>query len=163
MNGVRRKGSLLVTGLLLMGGGIGVGALASSLTSASIAWRPPSRFAMTEPALPTPVDQAGAGRSWARSAFVGGLRRCPEMNAAFLAACEAEMKALIERPALLHGSYGGPLLVTKFEPAQKPRIEPDRPTEPEMDLPLIEGPAVEPIEAEAEPTPANYPAAPSFP
>jgi hypothetical protein len=143
---------------MLLGGGVGAGVVASSVTSTSLRWQPPSSIPMTERALSEPVDQGNAGRSWARTAFEGGLRRCPEMNAEFLAACAAEMKALMEKPKFADGSYGGPLLVTKVAPAAA--VEPYRPETPDYDVPPAPEPAGEPamIDAPTEPTPANYPA-----
>jgi hypothetical protein len=160
MKRVARKGPLIGATLLLAAAGAGIGALASSVTSATIAWRAPARFAMTEPINHEPVDQSEAGRSWARVAFDGGLRRCPEMNASFLAACEAEMKALQERPAFAAGSYGGPLLITEVEPVAEPQDEGYRPRRepvPEIEVASLEevpAPTLEPDEV----TPANYPA-----
>lgn len=142
--------------------GIGMGAVASSLTSSAVQWRPVSRFAMTQPVPSEPVDQGQAGRSWARIAYDGGLRRCPEMNPQFVAACQAEMKALEARPALMAGSYGGPLLITKVEPAPEPQLEPYRPEPmPELEMEMVPA-AYTPEEPEVtpEPTPDNYPAAP---
>lgn len=160
MNRLHRKGPILFKGVLLIFGGVGAGVLASSLTSASLVWQRPSRIPMTEQVIADPVDHGSAGRAWARTAFDGGLRRCPEMNAEFLAACEAEMKALLDKPKLAYGSYGGPLLVTRIEPVPGP--EAYRPAEAEPDLPplgeTVEAPAV--IEAVMEPTPDNYPAEP---
>ena len=161
MKTVRRKGPLLAMGSLLICGGVAIGALASSLTSSAIVWRAAPRFPVTETVAQTAVDQAGAGQAWARAAFDGGLRQCPHMNAEFLAACHAEMKALMARPAFASGSYGGPLLITKIEP---PGLEPYRPEEPAGgDLqPTIDAP--EPpalaVDVAAEVTPENYPAAP---
>ncbi len=151
---------MLAKGMMLILGGIGAGVLASSLTTSSIAWQRPSRIPMVEQAVSDAVDQGSAGRTWARTAFDGGLRRCPEMNAEFLAACQSEMKALLEKPKLAYGSYGGPLLITKVEPL--PRLEPYRPAEPDYDLPPLEEPAdpLPVIEAAAEATPENYPAQP---
>jgi hypothetical protein len=149
--------SWLGAGALLVLGGVGAGVLASSLTNDAIVWRAPSRWAVTEPVSPAPVDQAKAGESWARTAFAGGLKRCPPINAAFLAACEAEMKALSSRPAFAAGSYGGPLLITKVEPAPEQAFEPYRPAdEPALELASYEGNADPP--PTEEPTPDNYPA-----
>jgi hypothetical protein len=162
----RSKGSLLALFSLLVCGGIGVGALASSLTSDAIRWRPPAHFPMTEAAPEaTDIDQAAAGEAWARSAYAGGLRRCPVLNPEFLAGCEAEIAALSARPEFPPGSYGGPLLITKVEPIAPE--EPVEPYEPVADAQPDEwrqasyDPAAE---EEAEPaferTPDNYPAAP---
>jgi hypothetical protein len=158
MERLHRKGSLAFKALMLIFGGVGAGVLASSVTTSSLVWQRPSSIPMTEQVVSDPVDQGSAGRNWARTAFDGGLRRCPEMNAEFLAACQAEMKALLERPKLNLGSYGGPLLITKVEPV--PEIEPYRPEPIGYDtLPLEEAvdpmPPVEPLE---QPTPINYPA-----
>ncbi|WP_217352681.1 hypothetical protein [Sphingomonas sp. ID1715] len=144
---------------LLIMGGVAAGMLASSATTASLAWRAPPRFPTTEQVASEPIDQGNAGRSWARTAFEGGLRRCPAMNAEFLAACEAEMKALQERPKLAYGSSGGPLLITKVVPEQP--TEPYRPEQLELEPAMPEEPtepvpAIAPVEA---PTPINYPAA----
>ena len=149
---------MLAKTAMLIFGGVGAGVLASSLTSSAIAWRAPSRIPMVEQVVADPIDQGSAGRNWARTAFDGGLRRCPEMNAQFFAACQAEMKALMERPKLAYGSYGGPLLITKIEPA--PEMEPYRPEPVAYDVSLPEdAPAPSPaIEAVDQPTPVNYPA-----
>lgn len=156
MNRLHRKGPIVAKVSLLLLGGVGAGVFASSLTTSSIAWRPTSRVPMVEQAVADPVDQGSAGRNWARTAFDGGLRRCPEMNAEFLAACQAEMKLLLEKPKLAYGSYGGPLLITKYE---GPPIDTYRPAEENFDLPPSEE-AVEPEVAQSvlEPTPVNYPA-----
>ena len=122
MKMAHRKASLLGMGALLVCGGVGIGALASSLTTSAMVWSPSSRIPITEAPVDVAVDQGRAGQSWARAAFPGGLRRCPALNAAFLRACEAEIKALAERPAFAAGSYGGPLLITKVEPVS---VEPD--------------------------------------
>lgn len=162
MRPVRRKGPIVVGALFLGLAGIGLGMAASSVTSASVTWRPPARFAATESMPAEPVDQGEAGRSWARVAYDGGLRRCPEMNADFVAACQAEMKALAERPAMIPGSYGGPLLITKVEPTPEPPVETYRP-EPLPEPALVSAAyetgasALPPM---PEPTPDNYPAAP---
>lgn len=134
MRSLRRKTSWLALGALLICGGIGLGAIASSLTTSSIVWRPPPRLALAaEPLGPTPVDQAGAGQAWARTAFDSGLRQCPKMNSEFLAACEAEMAALASRPALPSGSYGGPLLITKVEASvPEPEYDSYEPEPPEL-------------------------------
>jgi hypothetical protein len=79
-------------GGLLMGGGAVLGALASSITTDARVWRAPPQIPATDTQAAIPVDQAGAGQGWARTAFDGGLRDCPKMNAEFLAACHAEMK-----------------------------------------------------------------------
>ena len=156
--------------LLLTLGGAAAGAAWSQFTTDALVWRPvPSQVPMTDAPVAAPVDQVQAGQSWARSAFDGGLRKCPAVNAEFLAACESEMKALAARPALPLGSYGGPLLVTKVEPvARDPEIASYRPEQPafdnvrdEPDTPGYEdeedGPAFgTPLEA----TPDDYPAAP---
>jgi len=113
--------------------GAAAGVLASSLTRDAMTWRAPSRWATTELVAPEPVDQARSGQSWARMAFSGGLRRCPAINDAFLAACEAEMKALAERPSAPAAGYGGPLLITKVEPFPEPEIDEYRP-EPLLEL-----------------------------
>ena len=160
MERLHRKGPLAFKALMLVFGGVGAGVVASSLTTSSLAWQRPSRIPMTGQVLDEPIDQGNAGRNWARTAFDGGLRRCPEMNAEFLAACQAEMKVLLERPKLAYGSYGGPLLITKVEPSS--RVEPYRPAEPDFEPPEMEEP-LEPlpvIQAAAEPTPETYPAQP---
>jgi hypothetical protein len=154
MKMVRRKGPIVAAVALLTLTGVGLGAMATSVTRASLKWQPPTRFAYTERVAPEPVDHSEAGRSWARAAYDGGLRRCPQMNASFVAACQAEMKALAARPGFVPGSYGGPLLVTKVEPVTLP--EPYRAYEPEA-MPLI---APEP-ELVEERTPDNYPAVPT--
>lgn len=163
MRSIGRKASWFGAVALLISGGIGVGALASSLTSDALVWRAPARMAMTDAPISAPVDQASAGQAWARSAFDGGLRQCPQMNDDFLAACQEEMKKLAERPAFPAGSYGGPLLITKVETAsydggwaaqdrlETPRRQP-RQAEP---APL---PDPVPEEATFERTPDNYPA-----
>jgi len=152
MKMVRRKGPILGAVALLTLTGAGLGAVATSVTRASLKWQPPSRFAYTEQVAPEPIDHGEAGRSWARTAYDGGLRRCPEMNPSFVAACQAEMKALAARPDFVPGSYGGPLLVTKYEPVTLPDVY----REPEP-MPLV---APEPVvEVVDEPTPDNYPAA----
>ena len=112
---------------LLIGGGAGLGAIASSLTSASIRPVVETRAPMTETAMVADIDQAAAAKSWARTAFDGGLRQCPAMNAEFLAACEAEMKALAAKPGISPGRYGGPLLVTQVvEPREADAATDDR-------------------------------------
>jgi hypothetical protein len=160
-----RKARLAGIGGLLIGGGVILGAFASSITTDARVWRtPPPQFPVTDSAIGTPVDQGSAGRGWARTAFDGGLRVCPKMNAEFLAACEAEMKKLAARPEFPAGSYGGPLLVTKVVPAP-PDIgweAQDRLEEPREELrpadfdPL---PEIAPVEPAFERTPDNYPAA----
>jgi hypothetical protein len=180
MRMVRRKAPWIGAVAVLTLGGVGAGVLASSLTSDAIVWSAPSRWAVTEQVAPEPIDQGKAGESWARTAFSGGLKRCPPINPAFLAACEAEMKLLAARPAFPAGSYGGPLLITKIEPVPVPEIdeyEPEPPLElasyeeefgrtpakagaqesqaPELDS----GPRPSPGYAVGAPTPANYPAA----
>lgn len=164
MKTVRRKGPLLVLGMLLVGSGIGMGALASSLTSSAVVWRAPPAIPVTAEPVQTAPDHAGAGRAWARSAFNGGLRECPKMNPEFLAACQAEMKALAERPDFAAGSYGGPLRVTEIEDAvPPPDFEPYIPEEPDLPDPALQAdydldppsPAIAPPLA---PTPPNYPA-----
>ena len=162
MKSVHRKAQWATIGSLLVCGGVAIGALASSLTSNAVVWRPTPHIPVTEAVAQTSVDQAGAGQAWARTAFDGGLRQCPKMNAEFLAACEAEMKALAARPAFAAGSYGGPLLITKIEP---PSLEPYRPEEPEVAE--LEPPVAPPappatrIEVAEEATPENYPAMPN--
>lgn len=151
--------------LLLACGGAGIGMAWSSMTSSAVVWQRPAQFAELGPAPHQGVDQFAAGRSWAQAAYDGGLRRCPEMNADFVAACEAEMKALAARPDFAPGSYGGPLLVTTYEPPA--------PTVPEehVSLAALESDA-EPAPTEPEPTivptafeatPDNYPAAEPLP
>ncbi|HEV2569061.1 hypothetical protein [Sphingomonas sp.] len=157
MDRLHRKAALAFKALMLISGGVGAGVLASSITTSTVKWQRPSRIPMVEQVVSDPVDQGSAGRAWARTAFDGGLRRCPEMNAEFLAACQLEMKLLLERPKLAYGSYGGPLLITKYEPV--PDIEPYRSAEPDK-LPLEE--PVDPVpvvEVAEQPTPVNYPAA----
>ncbi len=153
MGKARSKLPLLATGAMLVCAGAGFGVLASSLTSNSIAWRPPARFHIVEsrPDLAR-VDQAAAGQAWARSAFWGGLRRCPALNDAFVTACEAEIKALAERPDFA-GSYSAPLLVTTIEHVG---MEPYRPAEPD-----VQDASYVPVKIVRERTPDNYPAAPA--
>lgn len=154
--------------LLLACGGAGLGMAWSGLTSSAVVWQRPARFADAGQPPAETVDQFAAGRGWAQAAFDGGLRRCPEMNADFVAACEAEMKALRARPAFAAGSFGGPLLVTTYTPPD-PVIE-DAPAssldEIEQDVERsIADPAPEPdiLPAAFQPTPENYPAAPTEP
>jgi hypothetical protein len=156
MKMVRRKGPIIGAVALLTLAGVGLGTLATSVTRASLKWQPPSRFAYTEQVAPEPVDHGEAGRAWARAAFDGGLRRCPEMNASFVAACQAEMKALAARPDFVPGSVGGPLLVTKVEPVTLPETYRAYGPEP---MPLIAPEPVQPVMEER--TPDNYPAAPN--
>jgi len=170
MKTLQRKAPLLGIIALLLGGGVLMGALASSLTTDALVWHQPATIPVTDAPIATPVDQAGAGQGWARTAFDGGLRECPKINAEFLAACEAEMKKLAERPDFSAGSYGGPLLITKV-------VEPDRVDDgwdaqdrletppPPPDLADYEAlPAPAPTEPPFERTPDNYPAAaPSLP
>lgn len=160
MGTIRRKAPLFGAIALLVMGGAGAGVLASSLTSDAVVWNaPPSRWANTEQVAAQPIDQARAGQNWARTAFSGGLKRCPPINNAFLAACEAEMKALASRPAFATGSYGGPLLITKVEPVPEPEIAEYRPVA-EPDLVPASYEIVEEALPVTEPTPENYPAAP---
>jgi hypothetical protein len=168
MNTLRRKAHIAGTVALLVGGGVMLGAFASSITTDARIWRAPPQLPTTDAPLATPVDQAGAGRGWARTAFDGGLRECPKMNAEFLAACEAEMKKLADRPDFPAGSYGGPLLITKVEPAQsddsweaQDRLETPRLAVRETDYAPL--PAPSPDEPPFERTPDNYPAAPPTP
>lgn len=155
---------MLGAGALLVGGGVFMGVLASSLTTDALVWQPPSRIPTTEAPVQAAIDQVGAGQAWARTAFDGGLRQCPAMNAEFLAACQVEMKKLAERPAFPAGSYGGPLLITKVEPVRDDRAweAQDRLETPHAELreadyrPLPEPPP----EPAVEKTPDNYPAAP---
>ena len=165
MKRVQRKGSLVAMGLLLACGGVGVGVLASSLTNSSIVWRAPPRIPTTDDPVQVDVDQASAAQAWARSAFDGGLRRCPQINPEFLAACQAEMKALTDRPAPTYVANDRELLITQVEPVDSvpdmaPYI-PDAPLdldrqdaehEPEPSQPLAE--------QFADRTPDNYPAEP---
>jgi hypothetical protein len=112
---------MVAMAMLLVSAGTAAGMLGSSLTSNAIVYRRPALYMTTEPQpLLAAVDHVSAGQSWARSAFPGGLRRCPAMNETFLVACEAEMKALSERPQFPDGSLGGPLQVTKIEPVPPP-------------------------------------------
>lgn len=150
--------------LLLACGGAGIGMAWSSLTSSAVVWQRPASFAETEQQPGQSVDQFAAGRAWARAAFDGGLSRCPEMNADFVAGCEAEIKALKDRPRFGAGSDGGPLLITSYTPPA-PRIEdePALPTVEEEPPDLAQAPAPAPIPAMFEPTPDNYPAAPPEP
>ena len=151
--------SLLGKAALLVAGGVGLGAFASTLATEARMWQAPPRSLepMIEPAV---VDHAAAGRSWARAAFDGGLRRCPDLNPVFVAGCDAELKALAARPAFQPGSYGGPLLITRIEPVAPEPHAPGREDEParaehaEADLEVDE--VLPPL---LEPTPANYPAA----
>ncbi|MBS0502926.1 MAG: hypothetical protein JSS55_03805 [Proteobacteria bacterium] len=122
MRDARRTTTILAATALLIGGGAGLGAIASSLTSASIKAQPVPRAEPAQTAIVSDVDQESAGKSWARTAFDGGLRQCPAMNAEFLTACQAEMKALAARPGFVPGSYRGRLLVTKVV---QPEPEPD--------------------------------------
>lgn len=163
---VDRKARAIVTGLLLIGGGAAAGALASRFTSDALVWRAPARFPSTANVALAGVDQAQAGKSWAQKAFDGGLRKCPAINPEFLAACEAEMKALTTRPAFPAGSYGGPLLTARVEAAPRDdrawqaydRLEtPPEPALRDADYAEDEPPPFEPA---YEPTPDNYPAEP---
>jgi hypothetical protein len=157
-------------GGLLMGGGAVLGALASSITTDARVWRAPPQIPATDTQAAIPVDQAGAGQGWARTAFDGGLRDCPKMNAEFLAACQAEMKKLAARPAFPAGSYGGPLLITKVEPVRSGNVEPDDAWEAqdrlEMPRPVVRDTDYQPLPPPIadnppfEKTPDNYPAAP---
>lgn len=147
----------LAVATLLACGGAALGMLASTMTSSAVSWRAPERFGDVEPqAVAVTVDQFSAGRGWARTAFDGGLRRCPSMNADFLAACEAEMKALEARPKFAAGSYGGPLLVTTYTPPE-PAVETTAQSEP---IPAAEPAVPASIQAAFEPTPENYPSEP---
>jgi hypothetical protein len=118
MKVARRKAQLAGIAGLLIGGCVMLGALASTATSDALVWQAPPRIPVTGGPSAAPVDQAGAGRSWARSAFDGGLRRCPKITPEFLAACETEMEKLAARPEFPAGGYGGPLLITKVVPEQ---------------------------------------------
>lgn len=166
MKTLQRKAHVAGTVALLVGGGVMLGAFASSVTTDARVWRAPPELPTTDAPLATPVDQAGAGRGWARTAFDGGLRECPKINAEFLAACEAEMTKLAERPAFPAGSYGGPLLITKVvEPVRsedaweaQDRLETPRPAVQEADYEPL--PVPPPDDPPFERTPDNYPAAP---
>lgn len=149
--------------LLLASGGAGLGMAWSSLTSSAVKWERPARFSELTPVAEQAIDQFAAGRSWAQAAYDGGLRRCPEMNADFIAGCQAEMKALAARPDFAPGSYGGPLLVTTYEPpVAKVPMEQDAVAEVEPEFPAEEtAPALVP--AAYETTPENYPAAEVLP
>ncbi|GAO38200.1 hypothetical protein SCH01S_10_00100 [Sphingomonas changbaiensis NBRC 104936] len=158
-----RKASALGMGALIVGGGVVMGMLASSYTSDSLVWHAPAPEIPTTDAPVAPaIDQASAGQGWARTAFDGGLRQCPEMNPEFLAACQTEMKKLVARPAFAAGSYGGPLLITKVEPtpsedawAAQDRLERPRPELEPTDFEPLPEPAPEPA---FQRTPDNYPA-----
>lgn len=165
MNTLHRKVSAAGIGALLIGGGAFIGVLASSLTTDTLVWRPQSHIPMTESPVAAGTDQVSSGQAWARTAFDGGLRQCPDINPDFLAACQAEIEKLETRPAYAPGSYGGPLLITKVErttddhawDAQE-RLESYRPSRPPPeDIVLPDAPDDQPF----EPTPANYPAAPA--
>lgn len=154
------------TTLLLVCGGAGLGMAASSLTNTAVVWKGQSSFAVSEPvAEAAPIDHFASGRQWAQAAFDGGLRRCPPMNADFLAGCDAEMKALTARPDVLPGSYGGPLLITTYEPPtpeayeEAPIVEaPPRPSRNPDAYPSENAPEAAFVPASFEPTPDNYPA-----
>lgn len=149
--------------LLLASGGAGLGMAWSGLTSSAVDWERPARFSEMAPVAEQAVDQFAAGRSWAQAAYDGGLRQCPQMNADFIAGCQAEMKALAARPDFAPGSYGGPLLVTTYEPAvPEVPVEDETPAiierRVEQEL-AAEEPVADLVPATYEPTPANYPAA----
>lgn len=165
MNMVDRKARAVLIAMLLGCGGVAMGAFASNMTTDSLAWRAPSREAATAAPVASAIDQASAGQAWARSAFDGGLRRCPPMNDAFLAACEAEMKQLAERPAFSAGSYGGPPVAAEDGPVahdgwdaqdrlERPRLA-SYASQPEAapDEPAVEG-APDDYPATVEPEPA---------
>jgi hypothetical protein len=168
MKALQRKGRLFGVVALLLGGGLGMGVLASSLTTDAVVWRPPATIPTTATPTATLIDQASAGRGWARTAFDGGLRDCPKINPEFLAACQTEMKKLSDRPVFLAGSYGGPLLITKIEPdrvddgwkAQERLETPRAPLEQAAYEPL---PEPTPAAPSFEPTSDNYPAMPPAP
>lgn len=157
-----RKASALGMGALIVGGGVMMGALASSYTSDALVSRAPApEIPTTEAPVTTAIDQASAGQGWARTAFDGGLRQCPKMNPEFLAACETEMKKLVARPAFAAGSYGGPLLITKVEPEPsddaweaQDRLERPRPELEPADFEPLPEPVPEPA---FQRTPDNYP------
>jgi len=161
---LRGKARLAGMAGLLVGGGVLLGALASSATTDAWVWQPPPQLPVTDAPVSTPVDQARAGEGWARTAFDGGLRECPKMNAEFLAACETEMKKLAARPEFAAGSYRGPLLITKIVSGQsddgweaQERLE--HPREQFRQAGYAAGPDPVPEEPALEPTPDNYPAA----
>jgi hypothetical protein len=144
--------------------GAGIGMAWSSMTQSAVVWHRPAQIAepMTEPGQG--IDQFAAGRSWAQAAYDGGLRRCPEMNADFVAACQAEMKALAARPDFAPGSYGGPLLVTSYTPpVDEALVDVAEPLPAAEPAPAIERPEPTVIPAAMEATPDNYPAAPAEP
>jgi hypothetical protein len=159
---VRHADKVAMT-LLLACGGAGLGTAWSSLTSSAVVWQRPVRFAETAPPAAQSVDQFAAGRYWAQAAFDGGLRRCPQMNADFVAACEAEMKALKDRPAFAAGSYGGPLLITTYTPPERAVEAPPAPSieeiESDAERSVVEHQPATVVPAAFEPTPENYPAA----
>ena len=154
-----------MAGLLLISGGVALGTVGSTLTSSELKYRAASRYATTGRIVEIAgIDQMSAGKAWAQSAFPGGLRRCPQMNEGFLAACEAEIKALSERPAPIYGNYGGPLMVTTIEPSpeasptkfeREAAIEESRESQPAA----YEEPPAEALVA-TEKTDENYPAIP---
>ncbi|MBA2919880.1 hypothetical protein GON01_09255 [Sphingomonas sp. MAH-20] len=165
MNRRGRKARLAGVMGLLVGGGVMLGALASSATRDAWVWRAPPRIPVTDSPDSMAVDQASAGQGWARAAYDGGLRQCPKMNAEFLAACETEMKKLAARPEFAAGSYGGPLLITKMVPEQpddgwdaQDRLE--RPREELRPASFELPPDSAPEHPAFTPTPDNYPAAP---
>jgi hypothetical protein len=160
MKRLRRKANIAGIGGLLVGAGIMLGALASSVTTDALVWTPPPQMPVTDAAPATPVDQASAGKGWARTAFDGGLRQCPKMNAEFLAACQAEMKKLAARPDFPAGSYGGPLLITKLEPVPPANAGPDDEAWAAQDRLETPPPAV--LEADYRPPPLPVPDEPSF-
>lgn len=146
MNRVGRKTSLLSLGALLVCGGVAVGAFASSFVTDAARFQRKPIHAVWPTTSKVDLAQDDAGRAWARSAFPGGLRKCPEMNPAFMAACRAEIEALMKQPAMMAGSYGGPLLVTTIEAEVPPVPVPEPEPEPLPDEPEI---------AVAEPLPSD--------
>lgn len=157
----RRKGAWLAIGAMLVCAGAGIGALVSSLTTQSVVWRAPPLSPATTGTASVAVDQVQAGRAWARSAFDGGLRQCPEMNAEFLAACQAEMTALAERPVPPPDHYDDQPQVAAIEPLL-PEDDP-RSYDPEplpayarQDVAVRPAP---PVEQGYDRGPVNYPAA----
>ena len=129
MRNARQTSAVAAAIALMIGGGAALGAIASSFTSANIKPIVQSQTPMTQTEMVADVDQENAAKNWARTAFDGGLRQCPAMNAEFLAACQAEMKALAARPAFAPVSHGGPLLLTKVEQS-KPEPEYSDPEQP---------------------------------
>lgn len=89
----QRRTGLFGAAMVLAGLGMGLGAIASTVTATSRRPTAPGRTTSVGMVMTASAgDSLGAARAWAREAYPFGLRECPRVTDDYYAACMDQMR-----------------------------------------------------------------------